>query len=161
MRDLLKALLIGTVAADENKGKLKKISFLFDIYRYVQKRFWLTLNILITCKGDIKPVTFNSNGKPVIAGALVRGFMGPSSQFTDMYCKWSNNFVVRKLKNHSSHILIPNEFNYSRVVFDHSYRASKGLRERRSLLAGTNPKICWMAKIISQKSRMRSKKGMV
>ena len=31
MRDLLKALLIGTVAADENKGKLKKIYFLFDI----------------------------------------------------------------------------------------------------------------------------------
>ena len=54
--------------------------------------------LIITSKDDIKPVTFNSNGKPVIAGALVRGFMGPSSQFTDMYCKLSNNFVDRRLK---------------------------------------------------------------
>ena len=59
------------------------------------KHVRLIFNILITFKDEIKPVTFNSNGKPVIAGALVRGFMGPSSQFTDMYCKFSNNFVQK------------------------------------------------------------------
>lgn len=94
MRDLLKALLIGTVAADENKGKLKEISF----HIMCSKRFILTLNILITFEDEIKPVTFNSNGKPVIAGALVRGFMGPSSQFTDMYCKFYINFFFEESK---------------------------------------------------------------